>query len=144
MAVTWTGRRYLIDKSALARMRVPAVAQALRPLFESGALVTCSIIDLEILYSARNQAEYEQVLEQRKVSYDLLPITQDVCDRAVAVQRLLAEKSRHRGASLPDLLIAACAEAHDATVVHYDADYELIAAVTGQPVQWAVPRGTIP
>jgi hypothetical protein len=29
-------------------------------------------------------------------------------------------------------------------VLHYDAGYDLIAHITGQPVQWIVPRGTVP
>jgi hypothetical protein len=28
--------------------------------------------------------------------------------------------------------------------VHYDGDYDLIATITGQPVQWVVPPGTVP
>lgn len=45
---------------------------------------------------------------------------------------------------LPDLLIAACAEAAGLTVLHYDADYDRIASLTNQPVQWVVPRGSVP
>ena len=44
---------------------------------------------------------------------------------------------------LPDLIIAATAEEHGATVLHYDADYDRIAAVTGQPVEWVAPRGSL-
>jgi hypothetical protein len=29
-------------------------------------------------------------------------------------------------------------------VLHYDDDYDRIAAVTGQPAQWVVPRGSVP
>jgi hypothetical protein len=29
-------------------------------------------------------------------------------------------------------------------VLHYDAGYDLIAHVTGQPMQWLVARGTVP
>jgi hypothetical protein len=29
------------------------------------------------------------------------------------------------------------------TVVHYDRDFEFIAAITDQPHEWIVPRGTI-
>jgi len=42
-----------------------------------------------------------------------------------------------------DLLIAATAETEGLTVMHYDADLDLIAEVTGQPCEWIVPRGTI-
>jgi predicted nucleic acid-binding protein len=43
---------------------------------------------------------------------------------------------------MADLLIAATAERHGVTVLHYDADYDLIAEVTGQLTQWVVPRGS--
>jgi hypothetical protein len=32
---------------------------------------------------------------------------------------------------------------HGATVRHYDADYDRIAAVTGQPVEWVAARGSL-
>lgn len=63
--------------------------------------------------------------------------------RALEVQAMLAERSQHRGASIPDLLIAACAEQTGLTVLHYDRDFERIAKLTGQPVQWVVPRGSV-
>jgi predicted nucleic acid-binding protein len=44
---------------------------------------------------------------------------------------------------LPDLIIAATAEQHGATVLHYDADYERIAEITGQPTEWIVERGSL-
>jgi predicted nucleic acid-binding protein len=42
-----------------------------------------------------------------------------------------------------DLLTAAVAEHHGAVMLHYDADFEHIAATTGQPHAWIVPRGSI-
>ncbi len=68
---------------------------------------------------------------------------QKVLDRAVDVQDVLATRSRHRDAKLADLLIAAAAEAAGLVVLHYDRDFELIADVTGQPVEWVVPAGTV-
>jgi predicted nucleic acid-binding protein len=47
-----------------------------------------------------------------------------------------------RSVSLPDLVIAAVAERHGAALVHYDEDYERIAALTGQAARWVVPRGS--
>lgn len=46
--------------------------------------------------------------------------------------------------AIADLIIAAVAERHRVTVLHYDADYDLIAEITGQPTQWVVPRGSVP
>jgi len=40
-----------------------------------------------------------------------------------------------------DALVASVAESRGLTILHYDADFELIAAFTGQPQQWIVPRG---
>ncbi len=64
-------------------------------------------------------------------------------DRALAAQAQLAAKSQHRAVPLPDLLVAACAEANKLAVLHYDADFERIAKVTGQPTQWVVPHGSV-
>lgn len=56
-------------------------------------------------------------------------------DRAVQVQAALADRGQHRAASIPDLLIAATAEVARLTVLHLDRDFELIADITGQPVE---------
>lgn len=134
---------YLIDKSALARAARPAVHTRLEQVLSADQVATCPIIDLEILYSARTSAEYELWYSDRRVGYHSLPLTPAIGDRAVAVQRLLATSGRHCGVSLPDLLIAACAEANGYTVLHYDADYDLVAEVTQQSMEWIVPRGSV-
>ncbi len=135
--------RYLLDKSALARMRHASVREVLAPLIERGEVATCPIIELEVLYSARTRDEYRSERSQRVAAYPLIPLTEKASQRALEVQAMLAERSNHRGASLPDLLIAACAEEHGLTVLHYDADYELIASATGQPVEWVVARESL-
>lgn len=140
MAVT----SFLVDKSALARAHHPPVRELLQPLAARSQLATCSIIDLELLYSARGPADYRKLLAMRRANYRTLPISQQICDRAVEIQAALAEKSQHRGASIPDLVIAACAEHHQAVLLHYDADFDLVATVTGQPTQWIAPRGSLP
>jgi predicted nucleic acid-binding protein len=63
-------------------------------------------------------------------------------DRARQVQRELAADGL-KGRKVPDLLIAAVAEATSLTVLHYDADFDHIAAATGQATQWIVERGSI-
>jgi predicted nucleic acid-binding protein len=64
-------------------------------------------------------------------------------ERAMDVHRLLAVSSQHRHFRLPDLIIAATAEQYGATVLHYDADYDRIAAVAGQPVEWVAEQGSL-
>jgi hypothetical protein len=75
--------------------------------------------------------------------YVRVQLDQRTFDRAVEVQGLLAEKAQHRAANIPDLIVAAAAERAGLTVLHYDADFELIAAVTGQQTEWVVPRGSV-
>ena len=66
------------------------------------------------------------------------------CTGSCGIRRLtLTHRSQHRHFRLPDLIIAATAEEHGATVLHYDADYDRIAAVTGQPVEWVTARGSL-
>jgi len=132
--------RYLVDKSVWARARHPAVREVLTPLVERGLVATCAVIDLEILYSTRN-GESHAVGRSVRQGFEWLPMTDEIGSRAIEVQALLAQKGHHRSASVPDLLIAATAERHGATVLHCDADFDTIAAVTGQPVRWVVPRG---
>jgi predicted nucleic acid-binding protein len=68
---------------------------------------------------------------------------QGVLDRAVEVQDVLAGRSQQRGAKIADLLIAAAAEAAGLVVLHYDHDFDLIASVTHQRVEWIVTAGSV-
>ena len=133
--------RYLADKSALARFPIPAVAQRLRPLLEEGSMATCAMVDLEVLYSARNLADYEDVLEERR-SLDAAPITPAVMTKAIELQHALAHRSQHR-VPIPDLVISAAAHAAGLTVLHYDSDFERIADAGGAAHEWVVPQGSI-
>ncbi len=136
---------YLVDKSALARAdRQPTVLSALGKLDQAGILLTSPLIELEIGYSTRNLTEFDAVAASRREFYRELPLTPMIAERAKQVQRELVRQGRHRGAGVPDLLIAATAESFGAVVVHYDRDFEVIASVTGQPVRWIVPAGSVP
>jgi hypothetical protein len=134
--------KYLIDKSALARMPLEAVQNRLGPIIESGEAATCAIIDLEVLFSTRNHAEHERVRQRRSFAYQSVPITEEILRRAIKIQSELARTGRHR-VPIPDLIIAAAAEAAGLTLLHYDRDYDLIAEITHQPVEWVVERGSV-
>jgi predicted nucleic acid-binding protein len=95
-----------------------------------------------VLYSAESPRAYDAFAAGLR-RLPRVHVTEAAMDRALEVQGRLAKRSQHRGVSLPDLVIAACAESAGLTVMHYDADYERIAEVTGQPVQWVVPRGSV-
>lgn len=132
---------HLADKSALARFPNPAVAARLRPLLEEGYLASCAIVDLEVLYSSRNLRDYEEVLEERR-SLDAAPITPETLAKAIELQHELARRGQHR-LPIPDLIISAAALMSGLVVLHYDADFERIAAVGGAPHEWVVPQGSI-
>lgn len=133
---------YLADTSALARLDRPAVDAALAPLIESGQVATCGMVELEVLLTARSPDDYLRRQRQLHDGFEKLAMPDEVWQRALEVQGVLAARSEHRGAALPDLLIAATAERHRVAVLHYDHEYDLIASVTGQEVGWIVPRGT--
>jgi len=132
---------YLADKSALARFPIAAVAGRLRPLLEEGELATCAIIDLEVLYSSRNLADYEAIVEERR-SLDAARITPEVMATAIDLQHELARRGQHR-VPIPDLVISAAALASGLVVLHYDADFERIAAAGGAAHEWVVPQGSV-
>ena len=134
--------RYLIDKSALARMQHPAVRDRLAPIIEAGEAATCAIIDLEVLYSARNYQEHDRIRQRRNLAYLSAPINEAILKRAIDIQAELARSGRHR-LPIADLIIAAAAEAADLTVLHYDRDFDMIAEVTSQPVEWVVEAGSL-
>jgi len=135
--------RYLADKSALARVHLEPVARRLESLYLAGEVATCGIIDLELLFSARTVADYLGILEDRR-GLPRIEVGEAGIERAIEVQAQLARIGQHRGVSIPDLLIAAAAEAADLTLLHYDADFDRLAAITGQSVEWVVAKGTVP
>ncbi|WP_419916498.1 PIN domain nuclease [Candidatus Poriferisodalis sp.] len=111
------------------------------PLVVAGHAARAGISDLEIGFSARNIDEWE-TLASGVGELHLIETSAEHMRRARQTQRLLAERGL-RGRPIPDLLIAAAAEIEHLTVLHYDADFDLIASVTGQQCEWIVPRGSI-
>lgn len=134
--------RYLVDKSALARIRAPEVGQRLVPLIEAGEVATCALVEFEVLYSARSHSDLVRTAERRALAYEWVETTDATLRRALDVQRALALTGHHRVA-IGDLIIAATAELAGLTVIHYDRDFDLIAAATAQRCEWVVPRGTV-
>jgi predicted nucleic acid-binding protein len=135
--------RYLADKSALTRRETrPEVRSVIEPLLLSGAIATCGIVDLELLYSASSPAVYASLASALR-ALPRVAVTEAVLDRALGVQARLAERSQHRAVPLPDLIVAACAESAGLVVLHYDTDYDRIAEITNQPTRWVLPRGSV-
>ena len=132
---------HLVDTSVLKRLGRSEVRDVVEPLATAGLLGRPRICDLEVGYSARTAEEWDLLIDALD-AFDAVDTTAAHVRRALQVQRLLAQRSQ-RGRKLPDLLVAAAAEALDVGVLHYDSDFDQIAAVTGQRCTWVVPRGTI-
>lgn len=137
------GTLFLIDTSALARVSNETVRHIIEDQVDAGIAATCPTIELEVGYSARTPEALAGERKARKELYVHLALDERVARRAMFVQQRLANKGLHRAAGAMDLLTAAAAELYGAIILHYDADFEHIASVTGQREQWIVPRGSI-
>jgi len=127
---------WLIDKSALIRLSSSPARDEWFERIERGLVRITTLTMLEIGYSARSGADLLDELHRPPLA--LMPIeflTPASESRAMTVQALLAERGLHRAPSVADLLIAASAELTGATLLHMDKDFDLIANVTGQPVE---------
>lgn len=134
---------YLADTSVFVlRGQHESVRQRFERLLSKGRIAACQMTALEYLNNAPNPKGYEIVWGALH-GHRWIDVTEPAMDRALAVHRVLAATSQHRHFPLPDLIIAATAELHGATVLHYDADYDRIAAVTGQPTEWVAPKGSL-
>jgi predicted nucleic acid-binding protein len=134
---------HLIDTSAYARMSHEPVRELIARLIADQAAATCVTVDLEAGYSGRDAVDVKEIASRRRSLYVVLPITEAIAQRAREVQIRMATRGQHRTAGVIDLLTAAVAEHYNATMLHYDSDFEHIAAVTGQPHTWVLPRGSI-
>ena len=132
--------RYLADTSVFSRLSKPTVAAAFAPLAAEGAVAVCAPVMFELGFAARSARDYAALMDGL-TSFASVPTTDGDHRRALDIQSDLAKRSQHRAVSLVDALVAAIAETRDLTVLHYDADFELIAQFTGQPQQWIVSRG---
>lgn len=127
---------WLVDKSALARLAVSPDSAEWASRIERGLVRITTVTRLEIGYSARSGPELRSALRQPPLaSMPVEYLTPAIEDRAVEVLALLADRGQHRAPSLPDLIIAAAAELAGLTVLHLDKDFDMIATITGQPVE---------
>ena len=132
---------YLADTSAFARLSKPRVAAAVAPLIAEGSIALCAPVAFELGFSARSAADYDAVMSHID-AFESVPTTEGDHRRALELQRLLAGRGQHRALSLVDALVAAAAESRGLTVLHYDADFDVVSEITGQPTRWVVARGS--
>lgn len=125
---------WLIDKSALTRLAMASDEWLSR--IQRGLVRISTVTLLEIGFSTRNGIDHRATLGEPPVSsMPVEHLTPAIEARAVELQMLLADQGQHRAPSIPDLLIAATAEAARLVVLHVDKDFDLIAAITNQPIE---------
>ncbi|MEG3633014.1 PIN domain nuclease [Micromonospora palythoicola] len=135
---------YLVDTSALVRLlRDPAVRDRWEQPLVAGLLAVCPLVELEFLYSARSASDRARLTELLRTVFGWVPVSERGYERAAEIQSELTDRGTHRSAGAVDLLIAATAEYHGLSLLHYDRDFDQIANVTGQPMRWLAPAGSI-
>ncbi len=127
---------WLIDKSALVRLGTSPDAEDWAERIGRGLVHITTVTLLEVGYSARSARELRTASNEPPLS--LMPVeylTPAIERRAVEIQTSLADVGQHRAPSIPDILIAAAAERANHTVLHLDKDFDIIASLTGQPIE---------
>jgi hypothetical protein len=135
----------LFDTSALIlAARDPTVGRILAEAVAADEVAVSEPILLEYLNGARNLEEYGRFDRGLRAARIVRTMAED-WDRALEVHRALAASGsgHQRSVRLVDLIVAAAAERHGLPVVHYDEDYDRIAAITSQATRWVAPRGSI-
>lgn len=127
---------WLIDKSAITRLHLAAHSEDWANRIERGLVRISTLTRLEVGYSARSATDHRSLLSEPPIaSMPVEYLSPRIEDRALQLQAALAERGQHRAPSVPDLVIAATAELAELTVLHMDKDFDLIAELTGQPVE---------
>ena len=139
-----TPARFLLDTSAFVRLTRDAdLSAAWREAIGAGVLSVCLLTALEILRSAPSKADRQAIESVFRRSCCWVVMPEQIFQRAASVQEGLTERGTNRSASPIDLLVAATAEAHGLTLLHYDHDFVRVAAVTGQRVRWLADPGSL-
>lgn len=127
---------WLAARSAIIRFAKASTPEVWSDRMANHQVRISSMTVLEFGLASRTAAEWDRFVAGPPLAIlPREPMTAAIEQRAIEIQGELAQRGQHRAPSLADLLIAATAELNDLTVLHLDKDYELIAAITGQPVE---------
>jgi predicted nucleic acid-binding protein len=134
---------FLADTSAWHRSTAPAIRDGWLAALARDAIATCSIVRLELLYSARDASELEQLAGALAALRDV-PVTVSVQRAGEVAMRELGRSGpgQHR-VPLGDVLIAAAAQEAGLGVLHYDHHYDRLAEVLSFESRWIDRAGTL-
>ena len=138
----WGGGTYVADTSAWSRVR--HVEREWTAAYRRGQVATCEIVELEVLCSSRDGAEFDRRAESL-ASLPQAPVTPVVLVAAREAFRELAHRHPlfHRSVGVTDLMIAAAAAGAGFGVLHYDADFDTLAEVLPFESRWLAPPGSL-
>lgn len=122
--------------------RFPRLAEWFNASVEAGLVLVCDLVVLELTRLAPNEGRAREICG-RLTAFEAIPMPADLWSHALETQLALAGRGDHRRVSPADLLLAAASEKADVALVHYDRDYERIAAVSDLDHHWLVPDGTL-
>jgi predicted nucleic acid-binding protein len=110
----------------------------------AGQIATCPLVELEVLFSARDGAEFDR-LATDIAQLRNIPVTRSVTNAARQAFRELSHTGpgRHRATTIPDLLIAGCAQDAAIGVLHYDRHFDTLASVLDFESRWIAPPGSL-
>lgn len=135
---------YLVDTSAIYRLsRNPDTLDSWREIIGRSLIGYCDATALEVIRASHSLKHYNEIVADLNASLVWVDMPDMTAARARVVQHELVTRGQHHGPSAVDLLVAATAAAHRLIILHYDADFETIAKVTGQPTVWVAPRGSV-
>jgi predicted nucleic acid-binding protein len=130
----------LVDTSAWIEALRPSgnsqVRDRVATVVAAGGAVTTQLVVMEILIGARTEEQYQELQE------DFSALRRVAIDSSTWVQATrMGFDLRRAGLSIPatDLLIAAVALANDATVLHADRHFDLIASRSSLKVESLLP-----
>ena len=122
--------------------RFPELTAWFNAAVEAGLVLVCDLVILELTRLAPNEGRAQEV-SARLAAFEAIPMPARLWGRARETQLALSAVGDHRRVPPADLLLAAAAEQAEVGLIHYDRDYERIAAVGALRQQWLLPAGTL-
>jgi predicted nucleic acid-binding protein len=121
--------------------RFPELTEWFNAAVGAGLVLVCDLVILELTRIAPNEQRARDIAG-RLAAFEAIPMPSGLWSWARKTQLELSSGGDHRRVPPADLLFAAAAVEADVALVHYDRDYERIAAVSDLRHQWLVPDGT--
>ena len=134
-----SGEPLVFDTSAWNRQHDPAVLSRWLATEEADLLLTCPVVTLELLASARDEQKFVN-LDRTLSALPTAPITRSAGTAAIGASRDLRGGQRIPAA---DYLIAAAAAERGAGVLHYDRHFDILCNALGIESVWIAEPGSI-